>query len=124
MRTGTHRLKSVLLSHPAASISPINLGSSVLLEKSSAKIVRSGAASDLTDLVAYNQQHSDKYPYGQEALVASDATPGDGYSSDAADLAVRAANQKIDAVDVSVVEGMREQAERFKQEGSQLYKKV
>lgn len=35
-----------------------------------------------------------------------------------------AANQKIDAVDVSVVEGMREQAERFKQEGSQLYKKV
>jgi phosphomethylpyrimidine synthase len=35
-----------------------------------------------------------------------------------------AANQKIDAVDVSVVEGMREQAERFRQEGSQLYKKV
>ena len=35
-----------------------------------------------------------------------------------------AANQKIDAVDVSVAEGMREQAERFRQEGSQLYKKV
>src|SRR5476649_1430065 len=35
-----------------------------------------------------------------------------------------AANQKIEAVDVSVQEGLREQAERFKQEGSQLYKKV
>ena len=35
-----------------------------------------------------------------------------------------AANQKISAVDVSVEEGMREQAERFRQEGSQLYKKV
>jgi phosphomethylpyrimidine synthase len=35
-----------------------------------------------------------------------------------------AANQKIDAVDVSVAEGMREQAERFRQEGGQLYKKV
>lgn len=35
-----------------------------------------------------------------------------------------AANQKIDAVDLSVAEGMREQAERFKQEGSQLYRKV
>ncbi|WPO99557.1 phosphomethylpyrimidine synthase ThiC [Pseudomonas sp. HR96] len=35
-----------------------------------------------------------------------------------------AANQKIDAVDLSVAEGMREQAERFRQEGSQLYRKV
>ena len=35
-----------------------------------------------------------------------------------------AANQKISAVDVSVDQGMREQAERFRQEGSQLYKKV
>ncbi|WP_449430900.1 phosphomethylpyrimidine synthase ThiC [Pseudomonas putida] len=35
-----------------------------------------------------------------------------------------AANLRIDAVDVSVEEGMREQAERFRQEGSQLYKKV
>ncbi|EIK96967.1 phosphomethylpyrimidine synthase ThiC [Pseudomonas sp. M47T1] len=35
-----------------------------------------------------------------------------------------AANQKIQAVDLSVEEGMREQAERFKQEGSQLYQKV
>ncbi|KTC35444.1 hypothetical protein AO269_07180, partial [Pseudomonas putida] len=31
-----------------------------------------------------------------------------------------AANQKIEAVDLSVEEGMREQAQRFKQEGSQL----
>ncbi|WP_166357933.1 phosphomethylpyrimidine synthase ThiC [Pseudomonas akapageensis] len=35
-----------------------------------------------------------------------------------------AANQRIDAVDVDVEDGMREQAERFRQEGSQLYKKV
>ncbi|KQQ54825.1 thiamine biosynthesis protein ThiC [Pseudomonas sp. Leaf127] len=35
-----------------------------------------------------------------------------------------AANQRIDSIDVSVEAGMREQAERFKQEGSQLYQKV
>ncbi|WP_277961652.1 phosphomethylpyrimidine synthase ThiC [Pseudomonas sp. RIT-To-2] len=35
-----------------------------------------------------------------------------------------AANQKIEAVDISMEEGMREQAQRFKQEGSQLYQKV
>ncbi|MNG23976.1 Phosphomethylpyrimidine synthase [compost metagenome] len=35
-----------------------------------------------------------------------------------------AANQRIEAVDVDVAQGMAEQAERFKQEGSQLYKKV
>ncbi len=35
-----------------------------------------------------------------------------------------AANQKIEAVDISREEGMREQAERFKQEGSQLYQKI
>ncbi|MBA6114173.1 phosphomethylpyrimidine synthase ThiC [Pseudomonas sp. NC26] len=35
-----------------------------------------------------------------------------------------AANQRIEATDVSVEEGMREQAERFRQEGSQLYRKV
>ncbi|MFD2643822.1 phosphomethylpyrimidine synthase ThiC [Pseudomonas japonica] len=35
-----------------------------------------------------------------------------------------AANQRIDVVDVAVEDGMREQAERFRQEGSQLYKKV
>ncbi|CAN1595584.1 phosphomethylpyrimidine synthase ThiC [Pseudomonas mediterranea] len=35
-----------------------------------------------------------------------------------------AANQRIEAVDVEVAQGMAEQAERFKQEGSQLYKKV
>ncbi|MGE8395413.1 phosphomethylpyrimidine synthase ThiC [Pseudomonas sp. BIGb0427] len=35
-----------------------------------------------------------------------------------------AANQRIEAVDVAVEDGMREQAERFRQEGSQLYKKV
>jgi len=35
-----------------------------------------------------------------------------------------AANQRIEAVDADVAQGMAEQAERFKQEGSQLYKKV
>ena len=35
-----------------------------------------------------------------------------------------AANQRIAAVDVEVAEGMREQSERFRQEGSQLYKKI
>ena len=35
-----------------------------------------------------------------------------------------AANQRIDAVDVDVAQGLAEQAERFKKEGSQLYKKV
>ena len=35
-----------------------------------------------------------------------------------------AANQKIAAVDLDVEEGMREQSERFKQAGSQLYQKV
>ena len=35
-----------------------------------------------------------------------------------------AANQRIDAVDVDVAKGLAEQAERFKKEGSQLYKKV
>ena len=35
-----------------------------------------------------------------------------------------AANQRIEAVDVDVAQGMAEQAERFKQEGSQLYKKI
>ncbi|MGV8843085.1 MAG: phosphomethylpyrimidine synthase ThiC [Pseudomonas sp.] len=35
-----------------------------------------------------------------------------------------AANQRIETVDLDVEAGLREQAERFKQEGSQLYKKV
>ncbi len=40
------------------------------------------------------------------------------------EVRVYAANQKIEAVDLSVQEGLREQAERFRQEGSQLYKKI
>lgn len=35
-----------------------------------------------------------------------------------------AANQRIETVDVDVAQGLAEQAERFKQEGSQLYKKI
>ena len=37
---------------------------------------------------------------------------------------VREYAAKIETVDVTVADGMREQAERFRQEGSQLYKKV
>jgi phosphomethylpyrimidine synthase len=36
----------------------------------------------------------------------------------------QATNQRIETVDLDVEAGLREQAERFKQEGSQLYKKV
>ena len=35
-----------------------------------------------------------------------------------------AANQRIETVDAEIAQGLAEQAERFKQEGSQLYKKV
>jgi len=31
---------------------------------------------DLTGIVVYNQQHSDRIPYGQDLLIASDATAG------------------------------------------------
>ena len=40
------------------------------------------------------------------------------------EVRIYAANQRIDAVDVDVAQGLAEQAARFKQEGSQLYKKV
>ncbi len=40
------------------------------------------------------------------------------------EVRIYAANQRIEAVDVDVAKGLAEQAERFKQEGSQLYKKV
>ena len=40
------------------------------------------------------------------------------------EVRIYAANQRIDAIDVDVAKGLAEQAERFKQEGSQLYKKV
>ena len=40
------------------------------------------------------------------------------------EVRIYAANQHIETVDAAVQEGLREQAERFKQEGSQLYKKV
>jgi amidase len=32
---------------------------------------------DLTGIIAYNQQHPDRIPYGQDHLVESDAMPGD-----------------------------------------------
>jgi phosphomethylpyrimidine synthase len=35
-----------------------------------------------------------------------------------------AANQRIETVDAEVAQGLADQAERFKQEGSQLYKKI
>jgi amidase len=49
---------------------------------------------DLTDIILYNQQHPDKVKYGQDLLIASDATPGNEAvgvgSSTAAILAARA----------------------------------
>lgn len=34
-------------------------------------------ASDLTDIILYNQEHMERVPYGQDELIAADATPGD-----------------------------------------------
>jgi amidase len=49
--------------------------------------------SDLTGIIVYDQQHPDKFPYGQDLLIASDATPGLDPLSDASVLGVLAANQ-------------------------------
>jgi amidase len=48
---------------------------------------------DLTDIILYNQQHPDKVKYGQDLLVASDATPGDGNLATVTGLASRTATQ-------------------------------
>lgn len=40
--------------------------------------------SDLTGIILFNQEHPDKVKYGQDLLIASDATPGNGVVADAA----------------------------------------
>ena len=40
------------------------------------------------------------------------------------EVRIYAANQRLEAIDVDVTKDLAEQAERFKQECSQLYKKV
>jgi amidase len=43
--------------------------------------------SDLTGIIQLNQQHPDKVKYGQDLLIASDATPGNGALASAAGMA-------------------------------------
>lgn len=50
---------------------------------------------DLTDIIAFNQQHPDKVKYGQDLLVASDAQPGLQPLADVGAAPVVAANRRI-----------------------------
>lgn len=50
---------------------------------------------DLTEIILYNQQHPDKVKYGQDLLIASDASPGIGPFGDAAASAVISANRRV-----------------------------
>jgi amidase len=51
--------------------------------------------SDLTGIVLFNQQHPNEVQYGQDLLIASDATPGVGPLADAVALPVIAANRAV-----------------------------
>ncbi|MGQ0534792.1 MAG: amidase family protein [Methanobacteriota archaeon] len=51
------------------------------------------AVSDLTDIILFNQKHPDKVRYGQDRLIASDATPGSGSLAKAASVPAIAANR-------------------------------
>ena len=67
--------------------------------------------SDLTGIVAYNQQHQDRIPYGQDLLVASDAQPGDPvtaqYAATATIVSARAtADRLFSGVDAIVGPGL------------------
>lgn len=48
---------------------------------------------DLTDIIRYNQQYPDKVKYGQDLLIASDASQGEGRSADLAALPVILSNR-------------------------------
>lgn len=50
---------------------------------------------DLTDIILYNQQHPEQVKYGQDLLIASDATPGEGRLADASALPVIAADRAL-----------------------------
>ncbi|MEA3202468.1 MAG: hypothetical protein QOI63_134 [Thermoplasmata archaeon] len=50
---------------------------------------------DLTGIIAYNQQHPDRIPYGQDHLVESDAMPGDPVTAANAATPVVLANRAV-----------------------------
>ncbi|MDX1610952.1 MAG: amidase family protein [Candidatus Thermoplasmatota archaeon] len=51
----------------------------------------------LTDIILYNQDHPDRVKYGQDLLIASDATPGNREAADPAALAsITATRQVVD----------------------------
>jgi amidase len=53
---------------------------------------------DLTGIVAYNQQHSDRIPYGQDLLIASDLTHGATLDDPSSAATIEAARANIDTV--------------------------
>ena len=52
---------------------------------------------DLTGIVAYNQQHSDRIPYGQDLLIASDLTHGATLDDPSSVATIEAARATIDS---------------------------
>ncbi len=50
---------------------------------------------NLDEIILYNQDHPDRVKYGQDLLIASDATPGVGPLADVAALPVIAANRAL-----------------------------
>lgn len=65
---------------------------------------------DLTEIILFNREHPDKVKYGQDLLIASDASEGDGASADAKAAPVIAADRAfVDALfardDLDVIVG-------------------
>ena len=52
---------------------------------------------DLTGIIVYNQQHSDRIPYGQDLLIASDATHGATLDDPSSAATIETARANIDA---------------------------
>jgi amidase len=52
---------------------------------------------DLTGIVVYNQQHSDRIPYGQDLLIGSDATTGATEDDPSSVATIEAARANIDS---------------------------
>lgn len=50
---------------------------------------------DLTEIILFNQEHPDKVKYGQDLLIASDATPGVGPLADVSAVPAVAASRKV-----------------------------
>jgi amidase len=53
---------------------------------------------DLTGIVVYNQQHSSQIPYGQNLLIASDATAGATADDPTSAVTIEAARANIDTI--------------------------